>query len=61
MDGWACSIQGRDKKLIQNFNWRIILKLILKLVCGDVDWIHVAHKRYMMRALVNTVMNLRVA
>jgi hypothetical protein len=27
---------------------------------GDVDWIHWAQDRYRWRALVNTVMNLRV-
>jgi len=31
-----------------------------KVGCGDMDWIDVAQDRDRWRALVNTVMNLRV-
>jgi hypothetical protein len=38
-----------------------ILKLILgRWDGGDMDWIHLAQDRGQWRALVNTVMNLRV-
>jgi hypothetical protein len=41
--------------------WGIILKLIFKEInCGGVDWIDVAQDRDKWRALVDTVMNLRV-
>jgi hypothetical protein len=39
---------------------RIILELIRKTGWKGVDWIHVAQDRDQWRALVNTVMNLRV-
>jgi hypothetical protein len=38
----------------------IILKWILKEVCEDVDWIHLAQDRIQWRVLVNTVMNFWV-
>jgi hypothetical protein len=31
-----------------------------EIVCGSVDWIHLTQDRDWWRALVNTVMNLRV-
>jgi hypothetical protein len=42
--------------------WEGNIKTDLKdLVCVSVDWIDLAQDRYRWRALVNTVMNLRVA
>jgi hypothetical protein len=41
--------------------WEDNIKMDLReIVFGDVDWIHWAQDRYRWRALVNTVMNLRV-
>jgi hypothetical protein len=39
---------------------RIILKWIFERLGGGVDWIDLAQDRDRWRALVNTVMNLRV-
>jgi hypothetical protein len=39
---------------------RIILKWIFERLDGGMDWINLAQDRDMRRALVNTVMNLRV-
>jgi hypothetical protein len=39
---------------------RIILGWIFKKWDGGMDWIELAHGRYMWRALVNALMNLRV-
>jgi hypothetical protein len=38
----------------------IILKWIREIGCGGMDWIGVAENRDQWRALVNTIMNLRV-
>jgi hypothetical protein len=39
---------------------RIILKLILEIGCGGMDWISLAQNRDLWSALVNTVMNFWV-
>jgi hypothetical protein len=45
----------------QRRRWEDNIKTDLrKIVFGDVDWIHMARDRDRWRALVNTVMNLRV-
>jgi hypothetical protein len=41
--------------------WKDNIKMNLREIgFGDVDWIHLAQDRDMRRALVNTVMNLRI-
>jgi hypothetical protein len=41
---------------------RIVLRIILvETGFGNVDWIHLAQDRDTWRAVVNTVMNLRVS
>jgi hypothetical protein len=41
--------------------WKDNIKMdLIEIRWGDVDWIHVAQDRDQWRALVNTVMNLRV-
>jgi hypothetical protein len=44
----------------QFLDGRIILKWIFERLGGGVDWIHLAQDRDRWRALVYTVMNLRV-
>ena len=39
---------------------RIILKWIFKMLDGGIDWIDLSQDRERWRALVNTVMNLRI-
>jgi hypothetical protein len=42
-------------------SWEDNIKIDLREIgWGDKDWIYVGHDRYQWRALVNTVMNLRV-
>jgi len=40
--------------------WEENIKLDFKKIGCEVDWIHVAQNRIQLRAVVNTVMNLRV-
>jgi hypothetical protein len=41
--------------------WEDNIKMDLgEIGFGDVDWIHLVQERYRWRAVVNTVMNLRV-
>jgi hypothetical protein len=54
------SLKGGDYLEDLGLDGRII-KIALKEIEGDgVDWIHLAQDRNLWRALVNTVMNLRV-
>ena len=42
--------------------WEDNIKIDLQEVgCGGMDWIHLAHDRDRWRAVVNAVMNLRIA
>jgi len=41
-------------------NVRMILKWILNKWVGDMSWIDLAQERDLWRALVNTVINLRI-
>jgi hypothetical protein len=44
-----------------NCIWKDNIRMELKeICCEDVDWIHLAQDKDQWRALVNTVMNLRV-
>jgi hypothetical protein len=52
-----------DKKPLQTprRRWEHNIKIDLREIgWGDVDWIHLAQDRDQWRALVNSVMNLRV-
>jgi hypothetical protein len=45
----------------QRRRWKNIIKMGIKEIgCDDMDWIHLAKDRDQKRALVNTVMKLRV-
>jgi len=44
-----------------NVDRRITLKWIFKLLDWTLEWIHMAQDRNRWRALVNTVMNFRIA
>jgi hypothetical protein len=73
--GGACSTYG-ERKGVQGFWWynlrerdyletpgidgRILLRWIFRKWVGGMDWIDLAQDRDRWRALLNTVMNLRV-
>jgi hypothetical protein len=40
---------------------KVILKWIFRKICGNMDWIELAQDRDRWLALLNAVMNLRVA
>jgi len=51
----------RDEKCVQNFGWKPYIRMDLKVKgWKSVDWIHLAQDREQWRALMNSVMNLRV-
>jgi hypothetical protein len=53
--------EGRSPLGRPRRRWEDKIKMDLrKIGFGDVDWIHLAQERDRWRALVNTVMNLRV-
>jgi hypothetical protein len=53
--------EGRRPLRRTRRRWEDNIKMDLKeRGFGDVDWIHLARDRDTLRALVNTVMNLRV-
>jgi hypothetical protein len=53
--------EGRRPLGRPRHRWEDNIKIdIREIVFGDVDWIHLARYRDTWRALVNTVMNLRV-
>jgi hypothetical protein len=52
--------RGRDHSEDQDVGGWIILGWILQMWDGDVDWIGLAKDRNRWRALVNSVLNLRV-
>jgi hypothetical protein len=56
--GW---LEGRRPLGRSRRRWEDNIKMdLLEIGFGDVDWINWAHDRDRWRALVNTVMNLRV-
>jgi hypothetical protein len=50
--GAECSTHGTNEKCVQTFGGKIMWE--------GVNWIHLAQDRDHWRAVVNTVMNLRV-
>ena len=58
---WWGYLKESDKLEDIGINGAIVLKLISKILDGDVDWIALAQDRDTWRALVNAVMNLRVS
>jgi hypothetical protein len=53
---------GRGPPLIYYIRWVDNIKMDLREVgCGGMDWIDLTEDRDQWRALVNTVMNLRVS
>jgi hypothetical protein len=74
--GGACGTYGGQWRCLQGFggeiggkkdyledlsvDWRIILKWIFKTWDGGMDWIDVAQDRGRRRAVVNSVMSVRV-
>jgi hypothetical protein len=74
--GGVCNTHGRDENLIQNFGqknegktplgrprhrWENNIRMGLREIGWEgVDWIHLIQDRDQRRAVVNTVMNLRV-
>jgi hypothetical protein len=53
--------EGRSPLRRPRHRWEDNTEMDLREIgFGDVDWIHWAQDRYRWRALVNTVMNLRV-
>jgi hypothetical protein len=55
------SVIRRTEKFIRNFSRKAEGKRLLgRIGCKDVDWIHLAQDRDQWWAVVNTVMNIRV-
>ena len=52
--------EGRNRLEDPGADERIILKLIFERLVGGIDWIDLAQDTDRWRALVNTVLNLRV-
>jgi hypothetical protein len=57
---WWKSRKEGDQSEDLDICGRMILKWILAIKCGGMYWIDLARDRDQWRALVNTVMNLRV-
>jgi hypothetical protein len=57
---WWGNFRERDHLEDPGLGGRIILRWIFRKWDGDKDWIDLAQNRDRWRALVNTVMNLRV-
>jgi hypothetical protein len=51
---------GNPQERDLDVGWRILKLTLESEDGGGTDWIHLAHDRDRWRALVNTVMNLRV-
>jgi len=59
IQGFGGEMRGRDHLEDPGVDGRIILRYS-EMGCGSTDWIDLAQDRDRWRALVNTVMNLRV-
>jgi hypothetical protein len=58
---WPENGKGKDQLEDVGIDMRITLELaLIEIVLEDVDWIHLAQDRDQGRAVVNTVMKLRV-
>jgi hypothetical protein len=57
---WLEILKGRNHSEELGVDGKIILEWILGKWWNAVDWFHLAHNRGQWRALVNTVMDLRV-
>jgi hypothetical protein len=59
---WCGNLRERDHWGSPRRRWEDSIKMDLHEVgCGSMDWIELARDKDMWRALVNVVMNLRVA
>jgi len=61
----ACSPGGRDERCLQTFRsrrrkWEDNIRMDLREILWEVVWIRLPQDRDQWRAVVNTVMNLRV-
>jgi hypothetical protein len=59
-ESWSGNTKGRDYLEDVRVDRSTILKWTLKTYTGCVDWIHLAQNRDQRRALVNTVMVIRI-
>jgi len=57
---WWRNLRERDQLEDTGVDRTIILKCIFRNWDGDMDWIDLGQKRDSWRALLNTVMNVRV-
>jgi hypothetical protein len=54
-------IKPKGKRLLEGPSRSCILISLKEVGCEGVDWIHLAQDRIQWRAVVNTVMKLRVS
>jgi hypothetical protein len=55
------NLEGKRSLRKPRHNWEYNIKMVLREIgWGEMDWIHLAQDRDQWRALLNTVMNLRI-